>query len=165
MAFTLEEPGVDERITFESLLDERMLILVQPGHPFTDKEAIDPRDLEGETVLLTEPGCRYRSMFESALASHGVHTMKMEFASVEAIKQCTMAGLGVTLLPEIAVASEVEWGMLSVVPWRGPDIPVVTQMLWHKDKWMSPALKAFIEVSRALIGRGKESSFPAFRPR
>ncbi|MFB5189909.1 LysR family transcriptional regulator substrate-binding protein [Alicyclobacillus fastidiosus] len=159
LAFTLEEPGVDERITFERLLDEPMLILVQPGHPLTRKDAIYPHDLEGETVLLTEPGCRYRSMFETALASAGVQTMTMEFSSVEAIKQCTMAGLGVTLLPEIAVASEVERGMLSVVPWRGPDIPVITQMLWHRDKWMSPALKAFIEMSRELIGPFEESSF------
>lgn len=151
LAFTLEEAGHDEALVFDVLMREPMLVLARPDHPLMEREQLNPADLEGETILVTEPGCSYRTMFEQALADVGLRNPKIEFASVEAIKQCVIAGLGVTLLPEIAVKDELSRGLLTAVPWAGPEFPVVTQMCWHKDKWMSPALQAFIEETRGTL--------------
>ena len=74
--------------------------------------------------------------------------MKIEFSSIEAIKRCAMVGLGVTLLPKVAVTEELISGKLAVLPWRGVEFPFVTRMVWHKDKWISPALQAFIQIAR-----------------
>lgn len=54
--------------------------------------------------------------------------------------------MGISVLPEIAVKQEVEQGRISVLPWNKPDFQMVTQMVWHKEKWLSPALRAFIEL-------------------
>ncbi|WDL96452.1 LysR family transcriptional regulator [Alicyclobacillus sp. ALC3] len=148
LSFTLEEVGTDEALVFDVLMRESMLILVRKGHPLSDMKAVEPVDLEGETILVTEPGCSYRTMFENTLAAAGLRNPKVEFASVEAIKQCVMAGLGVTLLPKMAVKEELRNETLVSLPWVGPEFPVVTQMCWHKDKWMSPALQAFIRAAR-----------------
>jgi DNA-binding transcriptional LysR family regulator len=150
LAFTLEEAGHDEALVFQVLIREPMLVLAQPDHPLAQRELVNPADLEGETILVTEPGCSYRTMFEQALAAAGLHNPKIEFASVEAIKQCVIAGLGVTLLPQMAVQNELSRGLLTALPWAGPEFPMVTQMCWHKDKWMSPALQAFIEATKGL---------------
>jgi DNA-binding transcriptional LysR family regulator len=148
LSFTLEEAGTDEALVFDVLMRESMLVLVPKGHPLSDMKAVEAVDLEGETILVTEPGCSYRTMFENTLAAAGLRSPKVEFASVEAIKQCVVAGLGVTLLPEMAVKEELRNETLVSLPWVGHEFPVVTQMCWHKDKWMSPALQAFIRAAR-----------------
>jgi DNA-binding transcriptional LysR family regulator len=120
LAFTLEEPVHDDRLVFEVLRQENILLLAHPEHRLLRKESVCPADLDGETLLVTEPGCSYRSILEQALGKAGIANPKIEFASVEAIKQCAMAGLGVTLLPEMAVKTELERGLLAALPWSVP---------------------------------------------
>jgi DNA-binding transcriptional LysR family regulator len=115
---------------------------------------IKPIDLAGQVVLLTEDGCHYRRAFEEAPSSAGVRpSNKLELGSVEAIKRCVMEGIGLAVLPEVAVAEEVNQGRLVILPWTGCDFSIMTQLAWHKDKWMSPALKAFVDVVREVLQR------------
>lgn len=151
LAITLEETGHDEGLVFEVLMQEPMLVLARPDHPLVEREQVNPAELEGETILVTEPGCSYRTMFEQALIRAGLRNPKVEFASVEAIKQCVIVGLGVTLLPKMAVKDELSRGLLTALPWEGPEFPLVTQMCWHQNKWMSPALQTFIETTRNVL--------------
>ncbi len=153
LALTLEDEGHDDQLVFEVLLQEPMLVLASSDHPLNNQAQIRASDLEGQTILVTEPGCSYRTLFEQALASSEVTNMKIEFASIEAIKQCVIAGLGITLLPKMTVRDELLERKLKALPWTGPEFPVVTQICWHKDKWMSPALEAFIGVLRDMIRR------------
>ncbi len=151
LAFTLEKTCQDEHLVFEVLIREKMLVLAHPDHPLAEYRSINAADLNRETIIVTEPGCSYRVMFEEVLASAGLQNTRMEFSSVEAIKQCVIAGLGIALLPEMAVSGEIQQGKLTALPWAGPEFPVITQMCWHKDKWMSPALQSFIGVSRNVL--------------
>ncbi len=128
------------------------MLVCHPTHPLTQQRAVYPTDLTDETLLLTEPGCHYRSAFESAIASAGaLPANRLELRSIEAIKRCAMEGLGLAVLPEIAVRDEVAKGWLKALPWTGYDFNIVTQIAWHKDKWLSPAMKAFIDVAREVI--------------
>ena len=145
----MEQPLQHANLTIESLVAEPLLILAHPGHRLAGSREVYPGDLAGEPVVVTETGCSYRELFEKALADAGARpTMALEFGSIEAIKQCVMAGMGITILPEVSVASEVEQGRLVPLPWAGPPFNVVTQIAWHKDKWLSPALQAFIDLTR-----------------
>ena len=71
--------------------------------------------------------------------------------SIQAIKQFTISGLGVRLLPETGVRQEVETGKLVQTPWVGPEFRLVTQLVYHKDKWLSPTLKSFLELTRQML--------------
>ena len=138
------------------LVKEPFLLLAAPEHPLAHLSHVEPDDLRDETLLLTEAGCTYRTAFEQRLLAAGIRvTTAMEFASVEAIKQCVMANLGITLLPEIAVCNEVTQGRLAALPWFEPDFHMHTRLLWHKDKWLSPALQEFIQPQPA----GTDPSF------
>lgn len=151
VSLTLEPSVSSYNLITEPILQEHMLVLAPPQHHLVSYEQVQPSDLEGETILVTEPGCSYRIMFERSLADAGITApMKIEFASIEAIKQCVMAGLGITLLPEMAVAKEVELGQLTPLHWEGPSFQIVTQISWHKDKWVSPALRTFIQMVKQL---------------
>jgi len=141
------------------LIEERFMLLAAPEHRLANIPHIQPNDLRDETLLLTEAGCTYRTAFENRLRTAGIHSATtMEFGSVEAIKQCVMANLGITFLPEIAACNEVNQGRLASLPWFEPDFHMYTRLLWHKDKWLSPALKEFIRLSEQMLVPTSETS-------
>jgi DNA-binding transcriptional LysR family regulator len=154
VALVMDEPLQFTGLVVEPLVEEPLCVLAPVGHPLAGMPSVNPADLEGEPLLLTEVGCRYRNMFTRALAAAGVHpASSLEFSSIEAIKQCVIAGMGITVLPAVAVAEEVERGQLAALGWADPGFGVLTQMVWHKDKWLSPALRAFLDVTReTLVG-------------
>ena len=153
VTFVLEESLQAGGLVVEPLRREPLLVLAYPEHPLTQLSQVRPADLEGESVLLTELGCSYRNVFRRVLAAVGVHPNEnMEMHSVEAIKQWVMAGMGITVLPEVAVTHEIAQGQLVALPWNEPDFAVTTHMLWHKEKWQSPALSAFLSTAREVLG-------------
>lgn len=62
-----------------------------------------------------------------------------------------MSGLGITLLPKVAVDDEINSGKLVPLNWEGPDFGIISQVLYHKNKWISPALKEFLNLSRSFM--------------
>jgi DNA-binding transcriptional LysR family regulator len=147
-----DPPPVASGITVVPLIREPFMLLAAPEHPLTHVSRVEAEDLRDETLLLTEAGCTYRTAFEERLLSCGVRpSTTMEFSSVEAIKQCVMANLGITLLPQIAVCAEVEQGRLVALRWFDPDFQMVTRLLWHKDKWLSSALREFIDLCQRVV--------------
>lgn len=146
VALLLETPVHIATLNIESLIQEKILLLAEPNHPLTEKHKIIPADLKNEILIVTEAGSSYRELFEKELENAGIYpASKFEFASVEVIKQSVMVGIGIAVLPEITVKTEITQGRLSVLPWEWEDSPIVTQLAWHKDKWLSPALNAFIQ--------------------
>jgi DNA-binding transcriptional LysR family regulator len=75
----------------------------------------------------------------------------IEFSSVEAIKQCVSLGMGVALLPQIVVAEHMAKNRLKPLHWTGVETHVMTCVVWHRDKWISPTLRAFIETLKAVM--------------
>ena len=72
----------------------------------------------------------------------------IEFNSIEAIKRCVMAGIGITILPEVAVTTEIAQGGLAILPWIEGKIEVAILMIRYRNKWVSPTLNAFMNVVR-----------------
>jgi DNA-binding transcriptional LysR family regulator len=120
-----------------------------------------PQDLRGEKVLLPEApesGCAYRGQFERQLGSAGVVPPEMmEFQSIEAVKQCVAAGMGVSVLPSVAVDAELKTGALAALQWGEP-FEVLTQMSWHEERWKSPALRTFLEAAREVFSSTSAST-------
>lgn len=152
VAFSLGTKIKAEDFITEIVFDEPMLLLTAPGNHIIDKKIIHPKDIENEPLILTELGCSYRAVFENILRSSNIKpNVVLESGSVQAIKQFTMSGLGITLLPKAAVEEEVAQGKLIVLNWQEPDFGIVSQVLYHKDKWLTPALKAFLKLSKDML--------------
>lgn len=129
------------------LRTERVFLLSDANHPLASCRTVKPADLAGQMLLLTETGCTYREKLDQVLALQNIRPGNVtEFSSVEAIKQCVIAGMGLALLPAIVVARELRQHQIKALHWAGPSLDVATQILWHKDKWVSPAMAAFQEV-------------------
>ena len=82
------------------------------------------------------------------------HDNSIELHSVEVLKRGVMAGVGITILPEVAVAEEVALKRLAVLPWDESKTEVAVLMIWYKERWLSPTLHAFMEITRAVMKAG-----------
>lgn len=152
MAFCYGELQSFPDLNTEPLVREPLALFAHPEHPLSRRSRVETRMLHGETLLLTEVGCVYRERFERILSAAGVHPAStVEFSSIEAIKQCVIAGMGLSLLPEVTVRDELARGRLVALPWTEQDFGLVTLMAWHRDKWFSPALRALIALSRDIL--------------
>jgi DNA-binding transcriptional LysR family regulator len=152
LAFTLEPRRETAGLRVEPLADEPVLLLAPPGHPLVKEPEVRPIQIAREPVLLTEAGCAYRALFEQALAEAGeMPGETLEFSSVEAIKQCVIAGMGLAVLPAVAVAGEVARGDLAPLAWTGPALDVTTQLVWNAERWCSPALGSFLALARSSL--------------
>ena len=147
MAVCMIEGSPNETIKSTRLRTERIFLLAHPSHPLTNRKIVEAADLAGQTLLLTEGGCGYRLKLDRQLALENIRPGTVtEFSSVEAIKQCVLAGMGLGLLPAIVVARELRQHQLKALHWAGPSMDIATHILWHKDKWISPAMAAFMNL-------------------
>jgi Transcriptional regulator len=152
VAFSLGTKIEGNDFVTEIVSNEEMLLLTAPGHKLINKEIVYPRDIENEQLILTEVGCSYRAVFENMLGSYNIKpNLILETGSVQAIKQFTMSGLGISLLPKVAVEEELAQGRLVKLNWGINDFGIVSQVIYHKDKWISPALRAFLELSKEML--------------
>jgi DNA-binding transcriptional LysR family regulator len=147
VAFFLDQETEFPALHTTALVTEPIRVLVNPDHPLARLGVVTPADLAGETILHTEAGCTYRMLFDRQLAEAGVRPeVAIEFTSLEAIKQSAIAGMGIAVLPEIAVEAELALGRLVALKWHREDLSVLTQVAVHKDKWLSPTLAALLEL-------------------
>jgi len=146
------------RLHIEALCEEPLSLLVRPDHPLLRLRGISAQHLAGEPFLLTDVGCAYRSKLEKALAiSHSAPKSIMEFTSVETIKQCAALGMGLACLPASVVESDIAAGKLASLRWSKADLSMRTLVVWHKDKWLSPAMSAFISMLRERLAPTKSA--------
>ncbi len=153
LAFLLADPLDGDNLHIESLGTEPLLLVTNPLNRLAKKGSINLKDINGQTLLLSKTDCSYRKGFEKLLDEKRVNPASiMEFNSIEAVKQSVIAGAGITILPRIFVNDDIKSGRLAVL--KEDSVPHETSllMIWHKDKWISPILKAFIESARDIIG-------------
>ena len=132
------------------LRTERIFLVAHSSHPLASRNLVKPLDLTGQTLLLTEAGCSYRVKFERILALQNVRPGNItEFSSVEAMKECVRLGMGLAVLPAVVVAREIRQSQFKPLHWAGPSLDIESHLVWHKDKWVSPAMAAFLELVQA----------------
>jgi DNA-binding transcriptional LysR family regulator len=147
LAFHMCDTAPNSMFCSSRLYRERILLLSHPEDELARKRSVKPSDLSGKNLLLTENGCAYRSKFERLLAKHKIRPGHItEFSSVEAMKQCAAAGMGIALLPAISVERELHHAQCTAIRWAGTSLDVATHLTWRRNKWISPALAAFRDV-------------------
>ncbi|GAK59991.1 transcriptional regulator, LysR family [Candidatus Vecturithrix granuli] len=152
LAFLIMDTFQAAQVETEVLFDVPLVLVAHPDHPLASQPSVSPQDLKGQLILLSKSDCSYRMLFERMLTEEKIESaLIVDFSSTEAMKQCLMAGLGLTIIPEIAVRTELAAGRLVVLPWQGKPFDARLLMIWHKQIWISPILQAFMDMIRATI--------------
>jgi DNA-binding transcriptional LysR family regulator len=72
----------------------------------------------------------------------------MEMENPEAVKKSVQSGLGIAFISRFAVATEIKAKTLAAVNVRGLDIRRELKIVYRKDKHLSRAALAFIEIAK-----------------
>jgi DNA-binding transcriptional LysR family regulator len=154
LAFVLDASPSRPGFASQALLREPISVVAPVGHPLAGSRSVAPSDLQGQATLLPEApesGCEYRGQFERQLADAGISLDgALEFASIETVKQCVIAGMGIAVLPTVAVEADLAAGRLAGLRWS-EGFEVYTQVIWNERRSITPAQAAFIATARAVF--------------
>lgn len=147
VAFGLHDESKQQHLSQIDLFQDSAIFVAAPDHPLTALKKITAHELENQSFILTEAESGYSMELKKLLEVLNVKVNTiMEFSSLEAIKQCVKNGLGITLLPSIAVNAEIQRGELIILPVEIDDILINAKMIYHREKWMSAPLEALKNI-------------------
>jgi len=90
------------------VLDDEMLLVVSARHPFASRGKVRIDELAAERLILFDRTSSYHELTSSLFRQAGVVPASvMELDNVEAAKKMVQQGLGVALLPRMALATEL----------------------------------------------------------
>lgn len=82
----------------------------------------------------------------------------IELISIESIKRCVAANIGVSYLPRFAVVKELECGELIELPFGEQSQTITAMCAHHAGKAVSPAMHTFIQCVEECFCRDKNNA-------
>ena len=99
-----------------------------------------------QPFILTEKGMSYRRLLEEKLAELSLEIQPvLEVGSTELICSLVEQGAGISFLPEYVIKDRVKAGTLVCLPVSGLEIHVWKQLLYHRNKWISPQMEKVLK--------------------
>jgi LysR family hydrogen peroxide-inducible transcriptional activator len=147
MALPVMLDGLESR----ELYEESFTVALPSRHALTAKSTIKVADLKGQTLLLLEDGHCLRDQALEVCSRVDVREAEdFRATSLETLRQMVVAGLGITLLPEMAVESP--YGSqrgLTVRQFANPKPSRTVGAVWRKSSTREAAIAAVCDVMAA----------------
>ena len=121
------------------------------GTRIASASSLSIEELLLQPFILTEKGMSYRRLLEEKLAELSLEVQPvLEIGSTELICSLVEQGAGISFLPEYVIKDRVKAGTLVCLPVSGLEIHVWKQLLYHRNKWVSPQMERVLKycVSR-----------------
>ncbi|WP_447008686.1 LysR family transcriptional regulator [Saccharothrix sp. DSM 118769] len=125
------------------LASESVVLVAPPDHPLAGRDAVTGDDLRGATVLIVQANCVYHAALRTSLPDEAA--VLLQFGTIEAVKNAVRSGLGIALLPRVAVADLLDQGSVVELRWT-PAVGVGSYVLWPEDRADSPLATALDDV-------------------
>lgn len=138
---------IDPRADVLWRYSDPLLLVAGRDHPLGRAGVCERADLTGHTIISTRTGPTHFGL--SKLLPAGAEP-RVEATAGEVIRQLLLRGLGVTVLPAIAIWDELKRGDLVRVTVRDAELPTYDIVLarWS-GRELSPASLALVELARA----------------
>lgn len=155
LGFLIVDRYVVKDLATETLRPVPLVLVTYPGHPLARDPNVDLSRLKDGPLLVPSNDCSYSQALERVLVEQKVKIPRVwRFNSIAVMKKVLISGVGFAVLPEIAVREEVTAGALTVLPWKGQEeVNVSLIMAWQQNKWLIPALKAFMDMAREELSK------------
>ena len=153
----IESPGVLRGLRSQAVADDRLVLVVAPGHPWTRRRRpVDPSELAATPLISREEGSGTRETAERAVNAAGAQLVPplLELGSSTAIRSTVLAGGGPALLSELVVAQDVANRALVEIPTVGLDFDRTLRAVWRPGT--RPTGSAAALISFALRFRNPE---------
>jgi len=144
LALPVDLDGLDSR----ALFDEPFFVAVPSQHRLANRSSVSASDLKGETLLLLEDGhCLRDQALEVCGRIDVKENQDFRATSLETLRQMVAAGLGMTLLPEMAAHSPFgNPRTLAMRPFARPAPVRQVGAVWRKSSTRVAAIKAVCDA-------------------
>ena len=158
VALPVSEPSLVE----VALFSEHFL-LVRPGE---DEGTPVPsgKTLRAMRLLLLEEGHCFRDQALSFCNMQSPPREALDASSLSTLVQMVGAGIGVTLIPEMAVAVETRSASVSVARFKNPQPSRTIGMIWRKTSPLANQLLQISEVVRRSAAALRKQQKPVAKP-
>ncbi|MFC5058146.1 LysR family transcriptional regulator [Saccharothrix xinjiangensis] len=122
------------------LAPEPLALVAPPDHPMAAGDAVTTDELRRTRTLIVQASCVYDTALRASLP--GVRAVPpLQFGTIEAVKTAVRSGLGVALLPRVAVTEQLRTGELVELRWE-PGVTISSYVLLGKEQDGSQLLSA-----------------------
>lgn len=136
--------GNDDALNRRELGEQSLVLVASPQ--IADVDFTEPGRHNACSFIINEPQCVFRQIFESTLRQRRITVENtIELLSIESIKRCVAANIGVSYLPRFAVEKELESGELIELPFGEQSQTITAMCAHHAGKAVSPAMHTFIQ--------------------
>ncbi len=140
-------PVSDTRLTVVPVHRDELVVIAAPGHPLARLPAAAAADVAQYPLLLPKVG-RTRDALEELFAERRLKfKISMELDSSELLKRFVAADVGVGFIARSSVAEDVRAGVLAALPLSDAHIRRDLALVFRKDKALSRAALAFIDIA------------------
>lgn len=154
LAMVIDRPIFREELIIASETEVPMRFVAGRGSAWAVGQPISPEALLGMPLLLTESGLSYRAMLEEMLAERKMTTHPfIEMGSTERLLELVKLGLGVSFLPEYVTRDAEARGEIVYLDVPELKLRVRRQLLYHRQKWISPAMRSVLDYYTAASER------------
>lgn len=126
---------------------EPMHFVASPENPLAHKEHITFQDLTEAAILQTEPDLSYGLELNRYFNAKG-YTLDsfLEVGNPDVILSLIKQNDGISCFPEYVIKKALKKQELMSLPYKIPEISMWLQLFHHKNKWLSNAMKGFIDL-------------------
>lgn len=160
-AFVAALPIEHERLVSEPLFEDRFFLAVPPDDPGFSSPPVPPESPALERLMLLEEGHCLR---DQALALCGkvkpVAMTRYGATSLTTLLQMVAHGMGITLVPELAMAAGEELSKLRVVPFAAPQPSRTICLAWRRNgprQEECRTLAALIQETRPVLNGAEQN--------
>ena len=134
-AAILAEPVADDHFEKMHLFTEPFVLALPENHPLSRQRTLGLGELEQQHLLLLEDGHCLRDQALAVCALSGAAEKEgFRATSLETLRQMVAAGVGITLLPMLAVQAPVpESTHIRLMPFRNPAPTRRIALYWRKS--------------------------------
>ncbi|MEE4204045.1 MAG: hydrogen peroxide-inducible genes activator [Halieaceae bacterium] len=127
-------PFAADNVDVMPLMNDPFYLASRPDHPLAKRPHLKTRDLDGEDVLLLEDGhCLRDHALEACRLRESQISVPYQATSLSTIVQMVANGIGVTLLPKMAIDTGITSGTdLVVRPFEQADVQRNIGLMWRK---------------------------------
>lgn len=156
LAYTMDHPLAHPNMVLALDEPEPICFIAPASHPLAGETSVPLQALTRQEFLLTERGKSYRDALEQALAARhlSLHPY-LELGSADLLCQLVERGMGLSFLPEYLVRPCLAGGRVMILDVPDCRIQMRRQLFYHKDKWLTPQMEAFMEIARGCPGPAK----------
>lgn len=127
----------------QEIVCEEELVLI------ANAQSTSIEEVKTEPLLVFGAGCAYRARLRQWLEAEGFSPrQEMEFGTLETILGSVVAGLGITLVPQLTVKHLAEEGAIRCYPIPKQYSKITTLFIYRSGAYMTNALSKFVETIR-----------------